>query len=45
MATSVYLSVSAEGVVKLLVSVESQFITFGLVSVPAETRNLVSVGL
>src|SRR6218665_996541 len=47
----VYLSasVSAEGVVKLSapvsVSAESQFITFGLVSVSAETRNLVVVGL
>src|SRR6218665_302473 len=38
-------SVSAEGVVKLSVSAESQFMTFGRVSVSAETRNSVSVGL
>ena len=40
-------SVSAESVVKLSVSVpaESQFTTFGRVSVSAETRNSVSVGL
>jgi hypothetical protein len=42
---SVYLSVSAEGVVKLSVSAESQFITFGMVSVLAETKNVVSVSL
>src|SRR6218665_880718 len=47
----VYLSasVSAEGVVKLSASVsvsaKSQFMTFGRVSVSAETRNSVSVGL
>jgi len=49
----VYLSVSAsvlaEGLVKLLVSslvlAKSQYITFGVVSVSAETRHLVSVGL
>src|SRR6218665_3769879 len=45
----VYLSVSAEGVVKLSfsisVSAESQFMTFGRVSVSAETRNSLSVGL
>ena len=43
----VYLSVSvsAEGVVKVSVSAESQFTTFGRVSVSAETRNSVSVGL
>src|SRR6218665_1358179 len=42
-----YLSVSADGVVKLSVSVsaESQFTTFGQLSVSAETRNSVSVGL
>src|SRR6218665_1831694 len=39
----VYLS--AEGVVKLSVSAESQFMTFGRVLVSAETRNSVSVGL
>src|SRR6218665_1094786 len=44
---SVSASVSAEGVVKLSASVsaESQFMTFGRVSVSAETRNSVSVGL
>jgi len=45
----VYLSVSVsvEGVVKLSVSVsaESQFMTFSRVSVSAETKNSVSVGL
>src|SRR6218665_3514747 len=43
----VYLSVSAEGVVKLSASVsaESPFMTFGRVSVSAETRNSLSVGL
>src|SRR6218665_1935775 len=44
---SVSASVSAEGVVKLSASVsaESQFMTFGRVSVSAETRNSLSVGL
>src|SRR6218665_2591969 len=42
---SVSASVSAESVVKLSVSAESQFMTFGGVSVSAETRNSVSVGL
>src|SRR6218665_1218302 len=44
---SVSASVSADGVVKLSASVsaESQFTTFGQVSVSAETRNSVSVGL
>ena len=48
-AYSVYFSVSAEVVVKLLVSAsvsaESQCIIFGMVSFSAETKNLVSVGL
>src|SRR6218665_3820323 len=46
---SVSASVSAEGAVKLsasvLFSAESQFMTFGRVSVSAETRNSLSVGL
>jgi hypothetical protein len=49
LAISVYLSVSAEDVVKLSVhlsvSAESLFITFGMVSFSAETKNLASVGL
>ena len=45
--TSVYVLVLAEGVVKLSASVsaESQFITFGLVSFLAKTRNFASVCL
>ena len=45
----IYLSVSAESLIKLSVSVsvsaESHLCTFGLVSVSAETRNSLSVGL
>jgi hypothetical protein len=52
-AISVYflVLVSAEGVVKLSVNVlasvsaECQYITFGMVSLSAETKNLVLVGL
>ena len=38
-------SVSAESLIKLSVSAESHLGTFGLLSVSAETRNSLSVGL